>query len=265
MSTDGDNRAMHEILVTSTIDGRREPSLLYIPDGPGPFPLLVGLHTWSFDRFNQEAEMLPRCQARSWALLLPEARGPNLTGNPRAGEAAGALHARQDVLDAIDELLKDPRIDARRVMLLGGSGGGHLALQIAGVAPERFAAVDAWCPITDVARWHGENANYRAHITACCGGAPDGPPAVQTAYRERSPIHRAAALARAVLGVHHGRGDPSVPFQHTVRLAEAIERHQPATFFPEIFDGGHELRYDLAFAWLERRGVGQAKATGLTS
>jgi len=53
----------------------------------------------------------------------------------------------------------------------------------------------------DLARWHGENPNYRPHITACCGGAP----------------------------------------------------------------GWTELRYGLAFTWLERRGVGQGKAAGLTS
>lgn len=255
---------MHEILVASTLDGSREPSLVAVPDGDGPFPLLVGLHTWSMDRFNQQAAMLPRCQARGWALLLPEARGPNLVTNPRALQAAGGALARQDVLDAIAAVLADRRLDPQRVLLLGGSGGGHLALQLAAAAPERFAAVDAWCPITDLAAWHGENPDYRPHIAACCGGAPDASPAVAAAYRERSPIHRPEALARAVLGVHHGRQDRSVPWSQTGRLVEAVERHSPAAFYPEIFDGGHELRYDPAFAWLERRCAAAVAAVALT-
>jgi dipeptidyl aminopeptidase/acylaminoacyl peptidase len=242
---------MREISVVSSLDGSREPCLLEVPAGPGPFPLLVGLHTWSFDRFNQEAEMLPRCRARGWALLLPEARGANLTGNPRARQAAGAPTARRDVLDAVAAVLASEPIDPRRVLLLGGSGGGHLALQVAAEAPERFAAISSWCPISDLAAWHGENAHYAPHIAACCGGPPDA--ANAAAYRERSPIHQGAALARAVLSVHHGRHDPAVPWRHTAQLAAAIESRTPAAFYHEIFDGGHDLLYDRAFAWLERR------------
>jgi dipeptidyl aminopeptidase/acylaminoacyl peptidase len=244
---------MHEILVTSSIDGSREPNLLWVPEGRGPFPLLVGLHTWSFDRTNQVKEMLPRCQARNWALLLPEARGTNLDSNPRAAQAAGCPLARQDIYDAIDHVLATQAIDPRQVLALGGSGGGHLALQLAGTAPERFAAVSAWVPITNLALWHGENPNYTKHIAACCGGAPGASAAVDAAYRERSPISRIAVIARAVLSVHHGRHDPSVPWHHTEDLAQAISAHQPKHFYHEIFDGGHELQYDRAFAWLERR------------
>ena len=48
-----------EILVRSTIDGSMQPSLFYKSESKDKRPLLVGLHTWSNDRFNQIENMVP--------------------------------------------------------------------------------------------------------------------------------------------------------------------------------------------------------------
>ena len=80
---------LREVEIQSTVDGSLEPSLVHCPEGVESAPLLVGLHTWSCDRFNQVEEMLPRCRERGWALVLPEFRGRNLVGNrglPRRGD-----------------------------------------------------------------------------------------------------------------------------------------------------------------------------------
>jgi hypothetical protein len=45
---------MQEILVKSTIDGSSQPSLFHKAGGRDSKPLLVGLHTWSADRFSQK-------------------------------------------------------------------------------------------------------------------------------------------------------------------------------------------------------------------
>ena len=91
---------MAEIEVISTLDGSKEKCLyLAPPAGAKPAPLLVGLHTWSFDRFNQADKMGPRCSARGWALVLPEFRGANKADNPRARQACASRLSMQDVLD----------------------------------------------------------------------------------------------------------------------------------------------------------------------
>ena len=64
---------------------------------------------------------------------------------------------------------------------------------------------------------------------------------------------------RANLYVHHGRFDESVPYTHTTRLIAEIEKHRPERCFHEIFDGGHEIRYDVAFRWFDAL-VGQQPA-----
>ena len=243
---------MREIEVVSTLDGSKE-KCLYLPPpaGAGPAPLLVGLHTWSFDRFNQVGEMQPRCAARGWGLILPEFRGSNLVTNPRARQACASRLAMQDIVDAVESVLNTGGMDPDRVFLLGGSGGGHMALMMAAYAPERWSAVSAWVPIVDLATWHAEKPGYAPGIAACCGGMPGSNPETDREYRERSPIFHADRIARVNLSLHHGRYDRSVPYSHSWRMAEALEALKPKRFFFDLFDGEHELRYDVAFAWFD--------------
>jgi len=242
-----------EITVMSSIDLSAEKSLFYFPPGKeGTVPLVVGLHTWSAERHNQVKAMLPLCQKRDWALLLPEFRGPNLTTNPRAKQACASRLAKQDIMDALDWTLKQHAIDENNVFLVGGSGGGHMALMMAAYAPARFRGISAWCPITDLAAWHGQNAKYAPHIEACCGGKPGAAPEVDKEYCDRSPLFQTAAMTNANLSVHHGRFDKSVPYSHTMRLAAEIEKLGAKNFFFEIFDGSHEIRCETAFQWFDK-------------
>jgi len=243
-----------EVAVESSLDGSREPALLWMPTGDTPpQALVVGLHTWSADRFNQCKPMLPFCEARGWALLLPEFRGPNLASNPRALEAAGGPLARRDLVDATRHVLATRFAGGRPArFLVGGSGGGHMALQVAGREAFAWDAVSSWCPITDLAAWQQENAHYRPHIEAVCGGAPGAGAPVDARYREKSPLHAAPQLATVRLQLAHGRHDSSVPYSHSWRMAQAIEACGPAHFYFHLFEGGHEAHLDEAFAFFEK-------------
>ena len=138
-----------EILVRSSLDGSMQPSLFYKAEEKKR-PLLVGLHTWSFNRFNQEANMLHYAEKYRFNLLLPEFRGPNLIKNPIRTEACGSLLAKQDIKDAIDYVLEHEGADPANVFALGLSVGGHMALLMAGFCPEVFKAIGAFVPITDL-------------------------------------------------------------------------------------------------------------------
>lgn len=240
-----------EITHISSRDGGREPALFYHPGGADPVPLVVGLHTWSYDRYNQLEGMLPFCRERGWALLLPEFRGPNLSTNPRARQAGGSPLAVTDILESVEAAASRYPIDRDALFLVGGSGGGMMALLAAAEAPKLWKGVSSWVPITDLAAWHAENPEYAPHVAACCGGVPGASDEVDRQYRQRSPISHAAQLARATLSVHHGRFDPLVSWRHSWRLALELERLGAQRFFFEIFDGEHDLRYAVAFRWFE--------------
>lgn len=232
-----------EIYIQSSLDGTMQPSLFFCADAPGKRPLLVGLHTWSFDRNNQIENMLPFCEKYGFHLLLPEFRGPNLDSNPHCRQACGSPLARQDIVDAIDYLISQGLVEEENIFLLGLSGGGHMALMIAGMCPERFKAIGAFVPITDLAKWTEENPNYRKHVLACCGNEEE--------MHRRSPIAYADTIAKANLKIFHGKRDNVVPVNHSISLFNTImEKHPEASVYLDIFDGGHEIDMQVAAYWL---------------
>jgi dipeptidyl aminopeptidase/acylaminoacyl peptidase len=240
-----------EIFSVSSLDGSREPSLLSLPPNGEAKALVVGLHTWSAERFTPQASLLPFCLERGWALLLPEFRGPNLVTNPRAREAGGSALARRDIVDATRVVLSEHFSDsAPPVFLHGGSGGGHMGLMTAACEDFPWKAVSSWCPVTDLAAWHEENADYRPHVAAVCGGAPG--PKTEEEYRQRSPLHYAEALSKHRLLLAHGRHDQPVSYRHSWKLAQKIEACRPQEFYFQIFDGGHEIHDQAAFAFFDR-------------
>ena len=243
---------MKEIKVKSSIDGSPEPSLFYMPSANRKIPLLVGLHTWSADRKNQENKMLPYAKKNKWALLLPEFRGPNLTSNPRCREACGSLLAKQDIIDAIEFVFDkygERKIDKNNIFLLGGSGGGHMGLLMAAFKPNLWRTVNIWCPITDLIKWHSQNLSYKEHIEKCCGGKPDKENKnLVKEYKYRSPINYIDKLADVEIYINHGKWDISVPYSHSYELyRRLIKKYSKARIYLNIFNGGHEIHYEEAF------------------
>ena len=169
-----------KVEVTSSLDGSRQPGYLYVPPAAkrGKVPLFVVLHSWSlgYDFTRNPGEFgLAEGMKRGWAFYYPHFRGPN--SRP---EACGSDLAVQDIVDGVEYAKARANVDPDRVYLLGGSGGGHMALLMAGRHPELWAGVVAACPISDVGRWHAEtgamtngNARYARMLEKVCGGAPD--------------------------------------------------------------------------------------------
>lgn len=236
---------MQELQIHSSLDNTLQPSLFFYPGGTTPVPLVVGLHTWSYNRHNQEANYLPLCEKYGWALLLPEFRGANLASNPQCHEACGSDLAIADIADAIGEVVRQYPIDGRKIFLLGCSGGGHMALLTAAHHPDLFRGIDVWCPVTDLRRWHAyameQNLPYAEALEACLGQ-----PSEQ--YLQRSPIHYLEALATQTLSLHHGRHDEIVPYCHSLKLALELEKSSKNFYF-DFFDGGHEQYPELSFSW----------------
>ena len=226
-----------KIFVPSSIDGTEQPSYLILPkrfDAAGPpVPLLVSLHTWSGDVEQRDASMERAAARRGWIYLFPHFRGPN-----SSPDACGSQKAQQDILDALDWVLQRYPVDRQRIYLTGASGGGHMAMLMAGRHPERWTAVSAWVGISDLAAWHARQAGgrYGRMIRNSCGGSPGESPAVDEQYHLRSPqtwLHRAVDLpldlAAGVHDVHKG----SVPIRHTL---DAFNLVATAQALPVITD-----------------------------
>jgi dipeptidyl aminopeptidase/acylaminoacyl peptidase len=232
-----------EIYIKSTLDATLQPSLFFKSKSVEKRPLLVGLHTWSFDRFNQIANMLPMAEKYNFNLLLPEFRGKNTPDNPNCQQACGSALAKQDIKDAIDYLIENENIDKDNIFLLGLSGGGHIALLMAGMCPEYFKAIGAFVPITDLVKWAEENPRYGKHVLACCG--------TEDEMRKRSPVTYLDTIAKSNLKIFHGKYDSVVPVTQSITLFNAImEKYPSASVYLDIFDGRHEIDMQTAAYWI---------------
>ncbi len=273
------------ITVTSSHDGASQP-IRYVAATGKNRPLLVALHTWSFD-FTQDTgdEYFARAAAYDWNCIFPNFRGPN-----RTPPACGSTAALADIRDAVNWAFERLPVDHRRVFLTGESGGGHMTLLAAGTMPSLWTAASAWVPISDLARWHREcterSLPYAADMEAACGGAPGTSGAVDREYHARSPV---STLWRAHIipmdinaGIHDGHGGSfggagSVPVGQSVRAynelvrasgkdleavpEDMIEQFEKKEAIPSWCDPGNTADPDYERPVLFRRKAGLARLT----
>lgn len=222
--------------IVSSLDGATEPADFYPAQGDGVRPMLVVLHPWSgnVDSYSPAAWVL-EARKRNWHVLAPNFRGGNLRP-----EACASRLVRQDVLDAVALARARYSVDGNRIYAAGESGGGHLSLVMAAEAPELWAAVTAWVPISDLFQWHMESKQadrkYWKDIEAVAGGPPGSTPAVDAELRFRSPVfhlQRAAALPVDInAGIHDGYTG-SVPIHHSLDAFNAIAIARGEAAIPE--------------------------------
>jgi len=211
------------VTYTSSADSTVQPALFFAPKTKSPVPLLVALHSWSFDYTQpDDVPYAQWCIENNWAFMHPNFRGKN--NNPGT---TGSNLVIADVVSAVEYAKNCANIDKNRIYLVGQSGGGYTALLVAGKEPNIWAAVSAWCPIIDLKAWYYERKNaggeferYADEIAASCGGAPGGSPAVDAEYQKRSPITYLANAKAVPLDLNAGIRDGhvgSVAINHTLR------------------------------------------------
>jgi pimeloyl-ACP methyl ester carboxylesterase len=203
---------IQDIRIPSTADGAQQPAFWLPPTGDGDQPLLVILHSWSAG-YTQHAGIpyAMWAQENGWAVIAPDFRGRN--DNP---SALGSELAVQDAADAIDYAVAQAGVDTDRVYLVGYSGGGMMALLLAGRHPDKVTAVSAWGPPHDLVDFYDFSRRggraYANHISVACGGDPRVAGPVQEECLRRSPVTYldTAQDHEVPVFIAQGIGDPYV-------------------------------------------------------
>ena len=214
--------------VTYGLANNRETKLdLYVPrDADGPTPVLLYIHGGGWVGGTKEASvlrLLPWLEM-GWAVVNIEYR---------LGEVSLAPAAVEDCLCALRWVIRnaeDYNIDTSRIVVTGNSAGAHLALTT-GMMPVS-AGLDRQCPggetlaVAAIVNWYGitdvgdllDGPNVRSYAVEWMGSRPD-----RYEIAERvSPLTYVRAGLPPILTIH-GDADPTVPYQHAVRLREALD------------------------------------------
>ena len=268
-----------EITYPCKFDNTMQPALFRRSDSAEPRPLVVALHTWSFDHTSCGAAYRDAVKKWDWHCIYPKFRGPNWEV-----EGCGSDAVVSDLEDAVRYAKSVCNVDPDRIYLMGGSGGGHCSLLLAGRRPDLWTAVSSWCPISDIAAWHAQckdtvNKGYSEHIERSCGGDPALSPEAAFQCRLRSPLTwlanaRAAGVAVDIsTGIHDGHTG-SVPIGQAINafnlLADEKDRftgeeiafmEKEEKIFPGLEYNEVDPAFDEAHPVLLRRQSAAARLT----
>jgi acetyl esterase/lipase len=203
-----------------------------------PMPALIYIHGGGWNSGSKEKAMLHTTPflARGWVVVNVEYR------LAQAAEAPAAVEDCICAVKFIAENAKKYRIDTNRIVVMGHSAGGHLALMTA-FAPSlgrvcpgempRIRAVVNWFGISDVADLlEGENKQQYA-----IDWAGKGPRRSERA-RISSPLTHVKADVPPVISIH-GELDKGVPFSQSERLHAALQKAGVDSVLRKIEGAGH--------------------------
>ena len=231
---------------------------LRLPAGSAHVPLVVIIHGGCW-RSQYDLKHV----ASAAAALVKEGFATWTIEYRRVGDPGGGWPGTfDDIPRAVDHVralaLQYPRLDTMRVILMGHSAGGQLALWAASrkqndsssifrtsKPPLPILGVVALAPITDLAEYGAAPGGCNGAVTPLMGGTfaevPDR-------YRAVSPIERVPLGQRMVL--LHGDADPIVPVAQSRKLAtreRAAGGSPEATFIPGA--GHFDLVAPQSDAW----------------
>jgi acetyl esterase/lipase len=131
----------------ASVDGRKIPCVLSMPQGDGPFPVVVTIHGGQGDQdFGYLRTMAAPNKVSPTVSALNEQPWAILAISYRAGKGALFATEHDDVIAGIRFAKTLPKVDPDRVGVVGGSHGGHLALVAAEKMGQEFRCVVACSP-----------------------------------------------------------------------------------------------------------------------
>jgi len=216
---------------------------LYLPSGvDGPVPVLMYIHGGGWRGGSKESSvlrLLPWLE-KGWAVVNVQYRLAEVSLAPAAVE--DCLCALRWVIQNADTY----NIDADRVVVTGNSAGGHLALTT-GMIPAS-AGLDRECPgpeelsVAAIINWYGitnvgdllDGENMKTYAVTWMGSMPNR---LEIAARV-SPLSYVRAGLPPILSIH-GDADPTVPYQHGVRLHEELAKAGVANELHTVPGGRH--------------------------
>ena len=235
---DGVEPELHRV---ESFDGEPVSVFLFLPEGDGPFPVVVTVHggpesqwrPWYSSGFGALTQYLV---GRGYAVAAPNVRGS--TGYGKRFEHLDDVEKRLDSVADLASLhawlAARPDIDCSRAVVYGRSYGGYMVLAGLAFQPELWAAGIEFVGISNLRTFLENTSAWRRAVREREYGPLSDPELLE----RLSPWGRLDAI-RAPLFIEHGRNDPRVPVSESEAIHEELVRRGVRCELVIYEDEGH--------------------------
>ncbi len=235
-----------QIVRWKSFDGRSISGLLSLPPErfAGKRPVLIDIHggpegqaeVGFMGRYNHFVEDL------GIAIVQPNVRGSSGYGKTFLALDNGMKRedSVKDIGALLDWIATQPRLDASRVVVSGGSYGGYMSLAVAATYPQRVSGAIDVVGISNFVTFLRNTESYRRDLRRAEYGDERDP--AMLAFLERiSPLTNASRIARPLLVVQ-GRNDPRVPYTEAEQIVEKVRANGTPVWYLRAENEGHGFR-----------------------
>lgn len=232
-----------QLVKWKSFDGRMISGFLYLPPAKftGKRPVVINIHG------GPEGQSRPGFLARNnyylnemgIALLYPNVRGSSGYGKTFLKLDNGMLRedTYKDIGALIDWIKTDPRLDGDRIMVTGGSYGGHMAFAIATLYSDKLRAALPVVGMSNLVTFLERTEGYRRDLRRVEYG-DERDPKMREFLLRIAPLNNAAKI-KIPMFVVQGGNDPRVPRTESEQMVEKIRSNGAPVWFLLAKDEGH--------------------------
>ena len=227
-----------------SFDGLMISGFLYRPDAkkfPGKRPVIINIHG------GPEAQARPGFIARNnyminesgIAMLYPNVRGSSGFGKTFLAMDNGVKRedSVKDIGALFDWIKEQPDLDAAKVLVMGGSYGGYMALAVSTNYPERIKGAIDTVGISNWVTFLTNTESYRRDLRRVEYG-DERIPEMRKFLESISPLNNAQKIKKPLFVVQ-GKNDPRVPYTEAEQIVAQLKKQNTPVWFLMALDEGH--------------------------
>jgi dipeptidyl aminopeptidase/acylaminoacyl peptidase len=232
-----------ELVEWRSFDGRTISGFYYAapPRFSGPRPVVINIHGGPESQYRPGflGRMNYLLQEMGVALIYPNVRGS--TGYGKTFHALDNGVKREDSVKDIgalfDWIAKQPRLDASRVMVTGGSYGGYMTLAVATHYSDRIRAALDIVGISNFNTFLKNTEAYRRDLRRVEYG-DERKPEIAEFFERTAPLNNAGKITRPLF-VIQGGNDPRVPRTESEQMVARVRKNGTPVWYLMAKDEGH--------------------------
>jgi dipeptidyl aminopeptidase/acylaminoacyl peptidase len=233
-----------QLVKWKSFDEREITGYLYAPDPTkfrGKRPVIINIHG------GPESQFRPGFAGRTnyfinelgCAYIFPNIRGSTGYGKTFVQLDNGMKRedSYKDIAALIEWIETQPGLDVDRIMVTGGSYGGHMTLAVATYYPERIRCALNVVGISHLATFLRNTESYRRDLRRAEYGDERDPQMLE--FMERTaPLNNAHKITKPLFVVQ-GANDPRVPKSEAIQIVETLKKQGTPVWFLMANDEGH--------------------------